>query len=807
MNRRWLIYLSAIFLLITQCWAFALTAKPETGLKANITDSVIIMTNTTDHAINLRHASIQFHYFGKVHKITNLKDVKQRINFTAAATHDGDKLYTAKIYGTKNVMLLPKQSIKLALDTDKKDSPHHVTVQLAPTPVNVTISTSNANWVQTIAICNTTGAPIPLKNIELDFNFSQTMPTNIWGSPWVGWKVASQVNGQVVLIGGTQYTPDLPSDPQCMRPLTVKFNNPPSNPQPTGPFVFKAESGTPIPTTGNLNVVLSASPAAGLANPVLTVTGQGVTRTQAVTWGTTWSVTGLTAGSYTVTGSTVSLNGVTYTVPPAAATVVGNTTTNVTMTYTGTVVPPTAVTVTLINAPTATVPVTLVGPSGTITQTVGNGTVLSLAAGSYNVSSSVAGYNATITPNPLVVPNNTTLSISYTAIPSGDAGSRTVVFVNQCNFPVWFGFISGATPGRNGDSCATDADCYPGSVCVDRGAAPKHCFWKNPVPADGNFQLAPNGGTNSVLIPYVQTPMNAVFSGAAAGRTNCTAAGCETSDCGAGTGGCPAGRGFMPPTTLAEFTFQTNAIDYYDVSAVDGMNIPVAMAANNAPYDPAKPYDCAAPGTNVSTPLMGACSWDFTPPLTEYRWVRAGGNACTSNANCAAGTVCGLSKNPGGAQKWLKTCGKQLGWLNANRICGEDQNYGAPFNCQQQLPPPNAGSTMINMLGCAPIPSCYQNGAGPECCGCANWDKLGVGVPPAPYTEQCKNTNTTWMSLVQPGLEWIKRACPSVYTYPFDDMSSTFTCRVDKPRNGVPTNSVGYTITFCPGGKNGGITP
>ena len=40
----------------------------------------------------------------------------------------------------------------------------------------------------------------------------------------------------------------------------------------------------------------------------------------------------------------------------------------------------------------------------------------------------------------------------------------------------------------------------------------------------------------------------------------------------------------------------------------------------------------------------------------------------------------------------------------------------------------------------------------------------------------------------------MKKACPTAYTYPFDDMSSTFTCAnyVD----GV--NQVDYEITFCP---------
>ena len=47
-------------------------------------------------------------------------------------------------------------------------------------------------------------------------------------------------------------------------------------------------------------------------------------------------------------------------------------------------------------------------------------------------------------------------------------------------------------------------------------------------------------------------------------------------------------------------------------------------------------------------------------------------------------------------------------------------------------------------------------------------------------------------------LKWLKAACPSAYTYPFDDMSSTFTC--SNYVGGV--NSVNYQVTFCPNNSN-----
>ena len=58
----------------------------------------------------------------------------------------------------------------------------------------------------------------------------------------------------------------------------------------------------------------------------------------------------------------------------------------------------------------------------------------------------------------------------------------------------------------------------------------------------------------------------------------------------------------------------------------------------------------------------------------------------------------------------------------------------------------------------------------------------------------CVNKNPYWTDNIQPTLKWLKQACPSAYTYPYDDMSSTFTCQ--NIINGV--NSVNYKITFCP---------
>lgn len=87
------------------------------------------------------------------------------------------------------------------------------------------------------------------------------------------------------------------------------------------------------------------------------------------------------------------------------------------------------------------------------------------------------------------------------------------------------------------------------------------------------FELAP-GASNSFDVP-------APWTGRVWARTRCsTDSGsftCMTGDCGRGLE-CN-GAGGIPPATLAEFTIAPDSgLDFYDVSLVDGFNIPVSIA-------------------------------------------------------------------------------------------------------------------------------------------------------------------------------------------------------------------------------------
>jgi hypothetical protein len=73
-------------------------------------------------------------------------------------------------------------------------------------------------------------------------------------------------------------------------------------------------------------------------------------------------------------------------------------------------------------------------------------------------------------------------------------------------------------------------------------------------------------------------------------------------------------------------------------------------------------------------------------------------------------------------------------------------------------------------------------------CGGTNWP--GITTPAMSVT----TINPKWMSYVLPTINWLKQACPTCYTYPFDDQSSTFTC--EKGVNSTGHNTLDYSIAI-----------
>ncbi|XVF59783.1 hypothetical protein PTKIN_Ptkin07bG0303800 [Pterospermum kingtungense] len=224
------------------------------------------------------------------------------------------------------------------------------------------------------------------------------------------------------------------------------------------------------------------------------------------------------------------------------------------------------------------------------------------------------------------------------------AHASTFTIVNKCSYTVWPGVLTGAGT--------------------------------TPISPTG-FIIQP-GQSTSISVPTS-------WSGRVWGRTLCTedSSGkfsCLTGDCGSSTLEC-SGDGAIPPATLAEFTLNgAGGLDFYDVSLVDGYNLPMMV-----------------------TPHGGT-----------------GGN-CTS-AGCAAD-------------------------LNGD--------------CPSEL------KVVDGSDGVACKSACVAFGDAQYCCS---------GAYATPDT--CKPSSYS---------QFFKTACPTAYSYAYDDGTSTFTCA-----------GADYAITFCP---------
>lgn len=120
------------------------------------------------------------------------------------------------------------------------------------------------------------------------------------------------------------------------------------------------------------------------------------------------------------------------------------------------------------------------------------------------------------------------------------AFGATFTFVNRCEDTVWPGILANAG---------------------------------SPKLETTGFEL-PQGSYRTLIAP-------AGWSGRFWGRTECAFPGsdpgsCKTADCGSGELECN-GFGAAPPVTLAEFTLGTGGLDFYDVSLVDGYNLPIIV--------------------------------------------------------------------------------------------------------------------------------------------------------------------------------------------------------------------------------------
>ncbi|KAL7237388.1 hypothetical protein ACSBR2_003639 [Camellia fascicularis] len=136
----------------------------------------------------------------------------------------------------------------------------------------------------------------------------------------------------------------------------------------------------------------------------------------------------------------------------------------------------------------------------------------------------------------------------------------------------------------------------------------RHTIWPGILTGANRTVLTPTGFT---LDPGKSRTLTAPksWSGRLWARTLCShdSSGkfsCATADCGSGMVEC-AGSGAIPPATLAEFTLNGDqGLDFYDVSLVDGFNIPILVITVGGTSG-----GCSSTGCLVD--LNGGCPTDL----------------------------------------------------------------------------------------------------------------------------------------------------------------------------------------------------
>jgi hypothetical protein len=428
---------------------------------------------------------------------------------------------------------------------------------------------------------------------------------------------------------------------------------------------------------------------------------------------------------------------------------------------------------------------------------------------------------------------------NFTKSDAAAAYRRSICVKNGCRSAV----VVGVTGGSTGIPCS-EGPCPNGTACNTLAAEPHYCFFT--LSTLSGLLLAPGQRAchelSAPVASRITPPHQGVqldvqqWSGNLYARTHCSGGGAagETQKCQTGICGVHCGSSFAGPTgptTLAEMTLQVGERDYYDISVINGANVPLSVtpfnAVNSFMLNPDRDSTPATQRYWCST--VGRTAWKFSKKdlAPEYRLVvpqqqqsPSSATACSDDSACTtAGEVCGMAMVLTDAMlpttQTKMICGVLAGiWTQNERCVWTGNTYSG---CSAAV---SGGGTQAELLGCygTYATSCFQTTASSTCCGCSVWSDLGMtGTMP------CYATNPSWTSTVEPPLKWIKKGAGDVYTYPFDDSTSTMQCRgfsvdaaatnttnnsssASASRSNTRVNDASYEIEFCPDGVEIGFS-
>ena len=425
------------------------------------------------------------------------------------------------------------------------------------------------------------------------------------------------------------------------------------------------------------------------------------------------------------------------------------------------------------------------------------------------------------------------------------AGGQTCQNSNLCSVP--YGYCSAAC--RPSGQCACTTNAIPGLpaplACPGAATCQDHtslcsgvglCTYKN-LPSPGYWQLPHDGNkSKQICVPADNNESSPrAWGGRFWARTGCpdnfatckprgapcdnnTACcnnSCQGGVCQAGIPACLTGDcknalecqvSGSVPVTLFEVNYAASNVAYYDASLADSYNVPIM----------ATPKTAGCPAAGCTGNLNAMC-----PQLLQ-----SSGKSCTTSADCPAGGVCDNSTS---------TC--VIGCISACNQCREGINV-VTLECNEVVPDGDGVTKYVDLYCCTNnlscnlgTPTCFNDTdcASIECsdnagCGsgictqgiCAGMTcnpstylcepvrpcptdcdthpgytcntNIGACVPPA---NCCGPYNPLWRKAMETYVSAFKEACPTAYSYQYDDPTSLFTC----PNSG---KGVDYTITFCP---------
>lgn len=461
---------------------------------------------------------------------------------------------------------------------------------------------------------------------------------------------------------------------------------------------------------------------------------------------------------------------------------------------------------------------------------------------------------------------SSTLSVTASALSDGalvtamtssalQTGSyqHNVTFINQCPFPVWYGVANDNLTDKTDPTNPAGPDNYllnaqqPGSPPATKtllfpGDYLGLFFPRTGCQTIGNQLFCqtgqcipdspPNGGRcllgNEPSPPFTKIEMN--FFNAAQGDGSFD-----------GDYDISLIEGFNVPVEMKGFGPGTTIVPFDPSSPGTVNNTAFQCGSAGAPIQAANPPTPALP--------LASCPWTVTPPSTNtmepqfFNFVTDGDTAAGQN-NCSCTTqnpVCGIAFKATSPQQGnlIMSCGQLLGTWALKTLCTQpfattvtntaNNNSRIRFNCDTDIslvagtqPSYSPGTTLSDIYGCVynsgvsttVLNSCYIDAtfSTSYCCGATDWNTT------SPYTtaqdKQSITQNPDWggptvmgSSTIVPSpyetIVWYKNACPTSYSYPFDDHSTSFYCK--KSNSGVNVK-MDYQVVFCPGGLTGQAT-